>query len=48
MSTKDFDASSPKIDESPQKPAPKAHPAPSMLWMLLPLGLLALLTFLSR
>jgi hypothetical protein len=26
----------------------KVHPAPSMLWMLIPIGLLALLAMLSR
>jgi hypothetical protein len=48
MSTKDFDASSPSADGAANKPAPKTHPAPHMLWMLLPVALLALLAFLSR
>jgi hypothetical protein len=48
MSTKDFDASSRNADSSASKPAPKPHAAPSMLWLLLPVALLALLTFLSR
>jgi len=48
MSTKDLEASAPNADSATSKQAPKAHPAPSMLWMLLPVGLLALLAFLSR
>jgi len=48
MPTKDFDASAPNADSATGKPTTQAHPAPSMLWMLLPVGLLALLAFLSR
>jgi hypothetical protein len=50
MPTKDFDASSPNADSSASKSAPKpnAAPAPSMLWMLLPVALLLVLAFLSR
>jgi hypothetical protein len=50
MPTEDFDASTPQIDSNPE-PRPGAkntHPAPSMVWMLLPIALLALLAFLSR
>lgn len=48
MPTDNIDASSASVDSSESKVAPKTHPAPSMLWMLLPVGLLALLAFLSR
>jgi hypothetical protein len=48
MSTKDLDASSRNVDPSLTKPALKPHPAPSMLWLMLPVALLALLVFLSR
>lgn len=48
MSTKELDASSRNVDSTASKPAPKTHPAPSMVWMVLPVALLALLAFLSR
>ncbi len=48
MSTEDLDTSSPNVDSAPSKPVPKTHPAPPMLWMLLPVALLALMAFLSR
>jgi len=48
MPTDNIDASSASVDSTESKVAPKTHPAPSMLWMLLPVGLLALLAFLSR
>ena len=48
MSTKDLEVTPPNADSASGKPAPKAHPAPPMLWMLLPVALLALLAFLSR
>jgi hypothetical protein len=48
MSTNDLQASSPSVDSATNKAAPKSHPAPSMLWMLLPVVLLALLAYLSR
>jgi hypothetical protein len=48
MSTKDFDASSAKGDAPVEKVEAQAQPAPPMLWMLLPVALLALLAFLSR
>jgi hypothetical protein len=36
-------------EENKQSPVDaKVHPAPSMLWMLIPIGLLALLALLSR
>jgi hypothetical protein len=48
MSNKDRDASSATIESTPEKSAHKTHPAPPMVWMLLPVALLALLAFLSR
>ena len=48
MSNEDLDASSARIDTVANNPVPKTHPAPPMLWMLLPVALLALLAFLSR
>jgi hypothetical protein len=54
MSTNDLDASSRAVDpnvsspDSKDKAAEKTHPAPPMVWMLLPVALLALLAFLSR
>lgn len=52
MSTEEFDASSASVAATPasteSKAAVKTHPAPPMLWMLLPVALLALLAFLSR
>jgi len=47
MKAEDFDASAAAPAEQP-KAAAKTHPAPPMLWMLLPVALLALLAFLSR
>jgi hypothetical protein len=48
MSTEDLDASSPKGDSAASKAEPTTHPAPSMLWLLVPVALLGLLVFLSR
>jgi len=49
MSSNDLNASSSNVDSTRSKPAePKTHPAPSMLWMLLPVALLGLLAFISR
>ena len=49
MSTEDSDASAdPHATKEPTLAAKKTHPAPPMLWMLLPVALLALLAFLSR
>lgn len=52
MPTEDFDASSVSVAATPtsaeSKAAVKTHPAPPMVWMLLPVALLALLAFLSR
>jgi len=48
MSNEDLDASTARMDSVTEKPVLKTHPAPHMLWMLLPVALLALLAFLSR
>jgi hypothetical protein len=55
MPTEDFDAPSKAVaakaidpSEETNGAAKSAHPAPPMLWMLLPVALLALLAFLSR
>ncbi|HET7542557.1 MAG TPA: hypothetical protein VFK05_21955 [Polyangiaceae bacterium] len=52
MQTRDLDTSAPAVAPSTPhtdtKPAVKTHPAPPMIWLLLPVALLALLTFLSR
>jgi len=49
MSTKNLEASSANVDSAANKAAAKSsHPAPSMIWMLLPVALLALLAYLSR
>ncbi|HEY0468668.1 MAG TPA: hypothetical protein VGC79_30950 [Polyangiaceae bacterium] len=48
MSAKDREVSSVNVDSAAHEAGPKKHPAPPMLWMLLPVALLALLAFLSR
>jgi hypothetical protein len=48
MSTNDLEVSPASVDSATNKAAAKSHPAPSMLWMLLPVALLALLAYLSR
>ena len=48
MSTKNLEASSANGDSAANKAAAKSAPAPSMIWMLLPVALLALLAYLSR
>jgi len=48
MSSNDLDASKSNVDSPDKSTAPKTHPAPSMLWLLLPVALLALLAFVSR
>ena len=48
MSNEDLDASSANIEAAPTKSETKPHPAPSMVWMLIPVALLGLLAFLSR
>jgi hypothetical protein len=48
MPTEDLNASSASVEATEPNAAPKTHPAPPMLWMLLPVALLALLAFLSR
>jgi len=48
MSNENLDASAANVDSVAEKPAVKTHPAPTMVWMLLPIALLALLAFLSR
>jgi len=48
MPTENIDASSATADSTESKAAAKTHPAPSMLWMLLPIAFLGLLAFLSR
>jgi len=48
MSTNDLESSSSSVDPTASKPAATKHPAPSMIWMLLPVALLALLAYLSR
>lgn len=48
MSTEDLNASAAPVEATEPKGAAKTHPAPPMLWMLLPVALLALLAFLSR
>lgn len=48
MSTEDLNASSTPVEATEPKAAAKTHPAPPMLWMLLPVALLVLLAYLSR
>jgi hypothetical protein len=48
MSTEDLNASSASVEATDPKAGPKTHPAPPMVWMLIPVALLALLAFLSR
>ena len=48
MSTEDLNASPVPVEATEPKGAPKTQPAPPMLWMLLPVALLALLAYLSR
>lgn len=48
MPNENIDASSAGADSTESKAAVKTHPAPSMLWMLVPVAFLALLVFLSR
>ena len=48
MSTEDLNASPAPVEATEPKGAPKTQPAPPMLWMLLPVALLALLAYLSR
>jgi hypothetical protein len=48
MSTEELNASAATVESTESKAAPKAHPAPPMLWMLIPVALLVLLAFLSR
>jgi len=48
MSTEEFDTSAKNVEPAARESAFKTHPAPSMLWMLLPIALLAVMAFLSR
>ena len=37
-----------KVTSETEQPKTKLHPAPSFVWMMLPIALLALLAYLSR
>jgi len=48
VTSRTADSTPPSAESTPGAAVPSKHPAPPMLWMLLPVALLLLLAYLSR